>query len=380
MNFLTDELDYEECDKEINKNDINYFRNIWLAYDDFWHKNKYDKSKYKYVKTAPRSPNTKYGKINDFYRRCYLILETNEYYYPLDNYIKIKKRKRTLTNLEHIIIKNSGNGKRQSDVQDIVKNAKFSKTYMTNVMKNVIINIEKPKEKKIVLPNEKLFVNMDDCFISSLFNNKKQKNRIRTISANKGTDLEKSTKSRNVLKNKKITYMKTKNGERIKKKELIDKIYDFINTNYIYNKSSLVFIGDGAPWIKTSAKKENIPYVIDRHHVFKALKKVFIFNRKVDNKKLTNAYNLFINGEYYLLLDFLKVNNIDEKIYKYFKNNKEGIINQKENWNQGVCAESDVSHLVKSLKGYGAKIYNDKVLNNLLLINSARINKLNLLL
>ncbi|WP_375318074.1 hypothetical protein [Spiroplasma endosymbiont of Virgichneumon dumeticola] len=24
MNFLTDELDYEECDKEINKNDINY--------------------------------------------------------------------------------------------------------------------------------------------------------------------------------------------------------------------------------------------------------------------------------------------------------------------------------------------------------------------
>ncbi len=33
---------------------------------------------------------------------------------------------------------------------------------------------------------------MDDCFISSLFNNKKQKNRIRTISANKGKDLEKS--------------------------------------------------------------------------------------------------------------------------------------------------------------------------------------------
>lgn len=67
MNFLTDELDYEECDKEINKNDINYFRNIWLAYDNFWYKNKYDKSKYKYVKTAKRSPNTQYGKVNDFF-------------------------------------------------------------------------------------------------------------------------------------------------------------------------------------------------------------------------------------------------------------------------------------------------------------------------
>ncbi|MCZ6903058.1 MAG: UPF0236 family protein [Rickettsia endosymbiont of Ixodes persulcatus] len=207
----------------------------------------YDKTKHKYVKTAKRSPNTQYGKINDFYRRGYLILETNKYYYPLDDYIKLKKRKRTLTSLEHTIIKNSGNGKRQSDVQDIVKNADFSKTYMTNVMKNAVINVENVKEKKIVLPDEKLFINMDDCFISSLFENKKQKNRIRTISANKGKDLEKSTKSRNVLKDKKITYMKTKNGQRIKKQELIDKIYEFLDLQYIYSKSSLVFIGDGAP-------------------------------------------------------------------------------------------------------------------------------------
>lgn len=90
----------------------------------------------------------------------------------------------------------------------------------------------------------------------------------------------------------------------LKKQEFIDKIYEFLDSQYIYSKSSLVFIGDGAPWIKTSAKNENIPYVIDRHHAFKALKKEFIFNRKVNNKKLTNAYDLFINGEYYQLLDF----------------------------------------------------------------------------
>lgn len=380
MNFLSDELNYDEIDITIKNNGINYVKNIWKKYDFFWYQNIYDKSKYKYVKTAPRSPNTSYGKINNFYRRCYLILETNKYYYPLDDYIKIKKRKRTLMNLEHRIIRNSGNGKRQSDVQDTIKNSDFSKTYMTNVMKNAVIKVEKEKKKKVVLPTEKLFINMDDCFISSLFNNKKQKNRIRTISANKGKDLEKSTKSRNVLKNKKITYMKTKNGQRITKIELIDKIYEFLDLQYIYSKSSLVFIGDGAPWIKTTAKKENIPYVIDRHHGFKALKKGFIINRKIDNKKLTNAYNLFINGCYYQLLEYLKENNVNEEIYKYFKNNKEGVINQKENWNQGVCAESDVSHLVKSLKGYGAKIYNDKVLDNMLIINSARINKLNLLL
>lgn len=380
MNFLNNELNYDELDITIKNNDINYLTNLLKAYDNFWYKNNYDKSKYKYIKTAKRSPNTQYGKINNFYRRCYLILETNEYYYPLDNYIKIKKRKRNLTNLEHIIIRNSGNGKRQCDIQDTIKNSNFSKTYITNVMKNAKINTEKPKEKKIVLPIQYLFLNMDDCFLTSLLNNKKQKNRIRTISANIGKDLEKSTKSRNVLKDKKITYMKTKNGERIKKIELINKIYEFLDNNYIYNKSSLVFIGDGAPWIKTAAKNENIPYVIDRHHCFKALKKAFIFNRKVDNKKLTTAYNLFTNGQYYKLLEFLKENNIDENIYKYFKNNKEGIINQTQNWNQGVCAESDVYHLVKSISNNNAKIYNDKVLNNMLLINSARINKLKILL
>ncbi|WP_342218136.1 UPF0236 family transposase-like protein [Spiroplasma endosymbiont of Amphimallon solstitiale] len=192
MNFLENELNYDELDNQIINNGLNYFTNLLKAYDDFWHQNIYDKSKHKYVKTAPRSPNTQYGKINNFYRRGYLILETNKYYYPLDDYIKLKKRKRTLTSLEHTIIKNSGNGKRQSDVQDILKNSNFSKTYMTNVMKNAVINVQEIKEKKVVLPNEKLFINMDDCFISSLFNNKKQKNRIRTISANKGKDLEKS--------------------------------------------------------------------------------------------------------------------------------------------------------------------------------------------
>lgn len=96
MNFLTNELNYDELDIKIKNNDINYVTNIWQWYDDFWYQNIYDKSKHKYVKTAPRSPNTQYGKVNDFYRRCYLILETNEYYYPLDDYIKIKKRKKHL--------------------------------------------------------------------------------------------------------------------------------------------------------------------------------------------------------------------------------------------------------------------------------------------
>ncbi|WP_174481028.1 UPF0236 family transposase-like protein [Spiroplasma endosymbiont of Danaus chrysippus] len=99
MNFLSNELNYDELDNQIKNNGLNYFTNLLKSYDDFWYQNIYDKTKHKYVKTAKRSPNTQYGKINNFYRRCYLILETNQYYYPLDDYIKIKKRKRTLKSL-----------------------------------------------------------------------------------------------------------------------------------------------------------------------------------------------------------------------------------------------------------------------------------------
>ncbi|WP_342217763.1 hypothetical protein [Spiroplasma endosymbiont of Amphimallon solstitiale] len=158
MNFLENELNYDELDITIKDNGINYVTNLLKTYDDFWYQNIYDKTKHKYVKTAPRSPNNQYGKINNFYRRGYLILETNKYYYPLDDYIKLKKRKRTLTSLEHTIIKNSGNGKRQSDVQDILKNSNFSKTYMTNVMKNAVINVEKVKEKKVEKDETNVFI------------------------------------------------------------------------------------------------------------------------------------------------------------------------------------------------------------------------------
>ncbi|WP_342277158.1 Mbov_0401 family ICE element transposase-like protein [Spiroplasma endosymbiont of Nebria brevicollis] len=280
MTLINNEFNYYNFDNEINNNTINYLKNKWLNYDNDWYK-----TKYKYVKTAKRSPKTQYGIVENIYRKCYLNLENNEYFYPLDNYIKIKKRKRIIDILENIVIKNSGNGKRQCDIKDIIPNSHISKMSITNIMKNTKINIEKPKEKKIVLENEKLFVNMDDCFLNLLNDNKKQKYRIRTISANNGTDLKKSTKNRNVLKDKKIIFMKTKNGQIIKKVELIDKIYDFLNSNFIYNKSSLVFIGDGAPWIKTSAKSENIPYLIDRYHACKTLKKAFIFNRKWKIKK-----------------------------------------------------------------------------------------------
>jgi hypothetical protein len=55
-----------------------------------------------------------------------------------------------------------------------------------------------------------------------------------------------------------------------------------------------------------------------------------------------------------------------KKIFGYFKRNWEGVKNQGINDNIGVSAESDVSHLVKQSLGYGGRIYNIEIFDNIL--------------
>ncbi len=152
-----------------------------------------------------------------------------------------------------------------------------------------------------------------------------------------------------------------------------DKVYNFIYeiginhydikinhfTDIYWQNNNLVIGGDGALWIKAMAKWFGGKYVLDCFHGIRYLWKSFI---KVKGKKKsdTNWSNCFDrsfdlrNGNYNELIDILKPN-VDEKTFNYFKNNEQGTINQGQDWNIGCHAESTVSHLVKSLKGYGAK-------------------------
>lgn len=71
---------------------------------------------------------------------------------------------------------------------------------------------------------------------------------------------------------------------------------------------------------------------------------------------------------------FLKNTNISKVTLAIFQRNKEGIINQNKNWNIGVSSESDICHFIKSLKGNGLKIYNDKTYINMVNYKIAKFN------
>ncbi|WJG70040.1 Mbov_0401 family ICE element transposase-like protein [Spiroplasma ixodetis] len=267
----------------------------------------------------------------------------------------------------------------------------ISKQTYSNIIKNTKIEIQLPINKYEV--KDYLHIDMDDCF-EYLANEQGiiEKYCIRIFSLY--THKINIYKNRNQLKNKIWAYMIFKPSDNITQ----DKVYDFIYTTTInhYNiqinhltdifweNNNIIIGGDGALWIRALAKWFGGKYVLDCFHGISYLWKAFI-NVKGKKKSDTNWPNYFDtsfnfkSGNYNELINILKPN-VNEKTFNYFKNNEQGIINQGADWNIGCHAESTVLHLVKSLKGYGAKSYNYKTFVNMLNTRIAHISNQNIII
>lgn len=118
--------------------------------------------------------------------------------------------------------------------------------------------------------------------------------------------------------------------------------------------------GDGAKVIKKTADLINATFILDKFHGVKEIYQgILVKNRnKLSSEQFFMAYKLFVSGEYEQLITYLKSFNIKRLKIRYFMNNKTGIINQGNKNNIGCFAESNVFHLIKSMLGNGAKIYN----------------------
>ncbi len=158
----------------------------------------------------------------------------------------------------------------------------------------------------------------------------------------------------------------------------------------------LFVCGDGAGWIKNIAKDLNALFILDKFHLFQVLRKCFSYR-----KKGTANYHIYnfltqvikndhdINSAIIVLQDLLKnttywQNEYDKENVRealnYIKNNYSGIdIWKRKDICTGCYAESNISHLIKSVKGYGAKIYNVKTFTNLLYLKLAIVNKVRLI-
>lgn len=214
-------------------------------------------------------------------------------------------------------------------------------------------------------------------------NNKKELQKIRSISYNTGK--KQISKNRNKLLNKKYNFIYNYKFDSredyyidnptvdLTWKGLI-KYYDFYNPKF-------VVCGDGAGWIRTLAKYLGAYYVFDKYHALQYLwkaykpnsgkRKLIIKKEKLKDYKI--AKNYFVNGQYNELIEFLIKTKVNKDTLSIFTRNKQGVINQTAKWNIGCSAESDIYHLIKS-QTKGAKIYNYKTLNNMLIARSNYLN------
>ncbi|WP_342276222.1 Mbov_0401 family ICE element transposase-like protein [Spiroplasma endosymbiont of Nebria brevicollis] len=360
-----------------NEYDYNYFKT-------------YDKNKYKYIQRRQKLIINPFGK-SYLPLRIYKNLETNENICPVKNFIKILKYKNCTNRLLNFILKQIHKGKRQCDIKDMLPDCPISNQTISNIIKNSKFTIQPLKEKIKVLDNQKLHIDIDDCY-EFLRNDYGiiEKHCIKIF--NLYTHKINISKNRNKLLNKTTAFLLYKNDDNMSQDKVYNFVFETINNNYDIKINSLkdlesqnlnlIIAGDGALSIRAMAKLLGGYYILDKFHAFSYLWKSFVGKRgkkkeSTDWTKYIDSSASFKNGNYNQFINILE-NNVDEKTFNYFKNNTQGIINQGADWNIGCYAESTVFHLVKSLKGNGAKAYNSKTFINMLNARVAYLNKQNI--
>lgn len=360
---------------EIKKNDkqelLTKLKNKYIDFDNDYFNNFYDYKLLKVIKKRNRTVWTEYGQIT-YSRRIYINKTNGKVFCPTDLQVGIQPYKRIINDVKELIINELPSGKRNKDILDKIPLVKISSVTISNILKTVKLDMINCKIK--LKPNTILYINMDDCYINLRNKNHNNKHRIRVISFNTGISKDKNKYSyKNVLENKRITFIVTKEKETITKQKFLQFIKTQINIFYDVDNPKLIVGGDGAPWIKAIAQELGTEYILDRYHAYKYLWKTFIYNSK-NFSHYNIACQLFKKGKSVELIQFLKEKTKMVDVLNYFENNQIGVTNQSKEWNIGVSAESDIFHLVKSLKGNGAKIYNSQRFINMVIAKTNVIN------
>ncbi|ALA98214.1 hypothetical protein SKUN_001347 [Spiroplasma kunkelii CR2-3x] len=330
----------------------------------------------------------------------------------LNKKIGLKNNQTIILSIKIELWKLMDSAKRQRDIMDMYPRLNISKMTITNINKEVDFDKLfkeqlKTKTEKIIVQTPYLYAGVDDSFSNLTKYRKIEKNMFRTAYFHTGYDEIKSTKSKNVLKDKKIfIVMKSVKNKYYLIKKYKKEFLHFLNQNFNIQNCKLTLAGDGAKWIQKFANEIGAIFILDQFHLMKELKTIFPYRRRKLTKNLTDnekrrkqiywdMNKLFKNGDPDEAIKYLKKlitrKNIKEYPFlkdkkdkikdfiKYIKNNSEGIKFYKEDWYMGSCTEPQISHNVKWLKGYGAKSYSEKVFKNIIAIKMAKENGVNLI-
>ncbi|WHQ37603.1 hypothetical protein E7Y35_05850 [Spiroplasma sp. SV19] len=304
------------------------------------------------------------------------------------DHIKLKKYQRLTHDLRLTILNMIGDGLRHKDILLAFPKAHLTTQTISNVIKreniSEFINYNSVNKVDVLETGNRIYIALDDTFLKAI-NEKKKCNKYRIRSLTTYTGHIKSDSSKKFLENKKVFYKMVKLGQGINTSEFMNEILEHINRFYIINNDTKLIVGgDGANWIYEISNLLNADYVLDKFHALRFTKSL-LSSRTLAYHKLHYKIirYLYSTGQVDKLLDLLvsyKKNDLITnknkipKVINYLKRNKAGIEIYKEKWCLGVCAEGQISHNIKQVLGYGAKIVNVKVLQNMLDLRFAKIN------
>ncbi|WFH00226.1 hypothetical protein M1771_09690 [Spiroplasma citri] len=251
--------------------------------------------------------------------------DTNKYEFVFlfDKKVGRKKRSRISIFIKIAIWKLMDSAKRQRDIMDMYPKLNISKMTITNINKEVDFaklfkEQLKTKTEKIIVQTPYLYAGVDDSFSNLTKYRKIEKNMFRTAYFHTGYDEIKSTKSKNVLKDKKIfIVMKSvKNKYYLIKKYKKEFLY-FLNQNFNIENCKLTLAGDGAKWIQKFANEIGAIFILDQFHLMKELKTIFPYRRRKITKNLTD--NEKIRKQIYWDMNKLFKNGDPDEAIKYLK-------------------------------------------------------------
>lgn len=350
---------YQKEYANINQLVLAHIKQKWEKLDRNFFKTR-DKNKYKIVDYKERKRKTKYG-IVIYKRRIYEYYSTELQKWIriclVDEELELPKYKRIGEDIEQIVIEYFADGKRYRDICDILKDAGLTTMDIHRIFEKHKVfneNVEKIKLEK----NQPIYISIDDGH-RKFWEIKRKINKYSMRLVAFYTD-----NINHKLVNKRVNVIIRPNKTAIGVKKTAEFILEqgkrfFEN----FEQAKIIICGDSAGWIKEVADYLDCEFILDKFHLIRTLYLGILAGNKGKYwNEYNNCKNLIENGQYDELINYLYIELDNHKKLKkqYFKNNKQGIVNQSAKWNKGCYTESNIWHILKEMLGnrtYNINIY-----------------------
>lgn len=322
-------------------------------------------------------------------RRCYYDHKEKKYVFLLDEFLHINKNQHisetdkqcayTMIALQKMTFTQA-----IKSFNDSISNSTLSRI-IRKQKSNYLINFSEPTTKY-----KYIYIDMDDTFTTFKIKNKSVKFRNRVFHIYQDRD----PKTKEFINELKMVFInecymnsfENKNKTITQIRQILEQYYGDIK------RFKLIFCGDGARYIETTAKEFDAEVALDLWHILRKIKNIFNYKNKTkldalfsDPKQFKKDKKDYCNN----IIELIKLSKVDEainlliefmNIYQfkaneikglifYLRRNKDAIEIWKQPYYFGTFTETYVQQLVKSYYGNFGKCYSLETFINLLKTN-----------